>query len=626
MSYVTENLGRLQRFTGLTRQFEDLSAHPGVVVGRNRRGELTARYDKRGSSVFLHHPEQPIQEATELVSRFALDANCKHVLFYGVGLGYHIDAFVRKYPDMPFSIYEPDIDILYSLFSHRSMEAWDKGRLRNLYIERTAADSIRHLKDLIDKSSGNVFVYTLPSYLTLFKDQCRVFSENLKQTIKRKRVNLQVSYGFQRSWTDNCIANFSEVLATPDMLKLPGHPFRRQPAILVAAGPSLDEELDTLKEIKRRGAAYIFSVGSAINTLLEHDIYPDAACTYDPGSFNINVFQKIIERGISTIPLIFGTSVDRQTVERYPGPKLHMTTSQDLLSRYFIQFDDGSSPRVVNDASSISIVMLQLLARLGCSPIILVGQNCAYKNKKHYASGIGYGAEEHESGGLMVEDVTGALVETTPSFNLLREELEMYVRMLRPLEVINTTKGGARIEGVPFVELNALLQERLRETVVKPDWHRQPVCRWNTLFMKRQADRMERSQSVTHELIMQLSALLFELELRARKEQTHRLRDLFDRFDASFKSLQQEDFFQVFVMPMNRVQYEMLYGQVESLRLEKDPSRKAARMFELFGELILQCRDDLLKLDQSVPAVLAKLKDHGGEEYVKEKKIKADGV
>lgn len=72
--------------------------------------------------------------------------------------------------------------------------------------------------------------------------------------------------------------------------------FEGKPAIIVAAGPSLSEEFEHLKFIKENGLAYIFSVGSAINALIEHGIYPDAACTYDPKERNQNVIRIIKDR------------------------------------------------------------------------------------------------------------------------------------------------------------------------------------------------------------------------------------------------------------------------------------------------------------------------------------------
>lgn len=51
-------------------------------------------------------------------------------------------------------------------------------------------------------------------------------------------------------------------------------------AVLVAAGPSLDDNIEYLKDIK--GKAFILAVDSAIRMCEEHHIKPDGFATIDP--------------------------------------------------------------------------------------------------------------------------------------------------------------------------------------------------------------------------------------------------------------------------------------------------------------------------------------------------------
>ena len=145
--------------------------------------------------------------------------------------------------------------------------------------------------------------------------------------------------------------------------------FKGKPAMLVAAGPSLNEEIENIRYIKENGLAYIFSVGSAINTLIYHNIYPDAACTYDPTVNNQKVFAKVKEKNIKDIPMIFGSSVGYETLIDYPGKKYHMITSQDTVSNYYLKTEEEDRLDIVLDAPSIAVVTLQLLYVLGFNPV-----------------------------------------------------------------------------------------------------------------------------------------------------------------------------------------------------------------------------------------------------------------
>ena len=185
---------------------------------------------------------------------------------------------------------------------------------------------------------------------------------NMKSnTLKDKKSGIYTSYAFQKRWIINSMKNFGDVLSTPNIIIKKKGQFKDKPAILVAADPSLNEEIENLKYIKENGLAYIFSVGSDINTLIYHDICPDAACTYDPTENNQKVFAKVKESGIKDIPMIFGFSVGYETLIDYPGEKYHMITSQDTVSNYFLKTEESDRLEIVLDAYSIAVVTLQLL-------------------------------------------------------------------------------------------------------------------------------------------------------------------------------------------------------------------------------------------------------------------------
>mgnify|MGYP001187642567 CR=1 FL=1 len=86
---------------------------------------------------------------------------------------------------------------------------------------------------------------------------------------------------------------------------------------------------------------------------------PDAVCTYDPGQKNQLVFEKMIEKGINDIPMIFGSSVGYETLQKYDGPKVHFITSQDKTSMYFLQ-EQIDQNDLINDSPSIAVMMFQL--------------------------------------------------------------------------------------------------------------------------------------------------------------------------------------------------------------------------------------------------------------------------
>jgi len=63
--------------------------------------------------VYIHNRKNPRQEAKNFIEQFKNIPDHSDILFYGIGLGYHISTYAEKYPDKPFSIYEPIPEVFY---------------------------------------------------------------------------------------------------------------------------------------------------------------------------------------------------------------------------------------------------------------------------------------------------------------------------------------------------------------------------------------------------------------------------------------------------------------------------------------------------------------------------------
>ncbi|WP_139358261.1 motility associated factor glycosyltransferase family protein, partial [Heyndrickxia oleronia] len=323
---------------------------------------------------------------------------------------------------MKFSIYEPNKEILYHYLSKYNLKELPISNLQMIF-SCTDENSLRYeIQRLIQCVGNNILIAPLPVYEKMYKNEVSIIMESIKELLKDKKSSLIVDASFQKRWTINSIKNFPYVLKTANILQdVDKNAFREKPVILVAAGPSLSDEIENLRYIKEKGLAYIFSVGSAINALVEHDIYPDATCTYDPKERNQNVIKKVKDKNISNIPLIFGSSVGFETLNDYPGPMLHMITNQDTVSPTLL--GASGNIKIVNDAPSIAVVTFQLLNLLGFSQIILVGQNLGFRDNQRFAEGINYShipnklSIKEMQNALIVKDTEGNNIKTSEMYN-----------------------------------------------------------------------------------------------------------------------------------------------------------------------------------------------------------------
>ncbi len=565
-----------------------------VEVISAKNGTPTLVVDSEGKSLYLHSSYNPEAEAERFISQFTGVEEYSHVFFFGVGLGYHLKAFMKKYPEMDFTIYEPVPEILYTYLSTHLLTDLPVKNLKNLYVETSPANRPLLLKDFTDFSDGNVLFISLPSYERVFPDLTKSFLNSFQNIVASKRINLQATTVYQRKWTLNSIRNFKYLLETPNILSEKNR-FQGKPALIVAAGPSLMDEIDNIRYIKENGLAYIFSAGSGLVPLLNNNIYPEAATSYDPNNFD-GVYKQVIAKKITSIPLIFGSTVGT-SLQKYPGAMAHMINSQDTLAPYYLCFKNGGGIQTIYDSSTITVVLVQLLKYLGFDPLIFVGQNLAYRGEYRYAGGIPYYNpavnERWMKGAFLVEAVDGKKVYTFEGFNQMRKELQTLISNYRQGEFINTTKGGAKIDGTIFTPLEELIDQRLKNRVVDPDWFPTSFsCVYDLEHLLEQQKQMDNDYNKLAQNISRFKKAFFSLENLGSWANPDEVQKKINRFDRELKKLINNKFFVVFIQPSRRVHLEMIAKNIDEVRFENDPSKKSEKIIRVFKGFVNSLQSD----------------------------------
>ncbi|MEK4406551.1 6-hydroxymethylpterin diphosphokinase MptE-like protein [Sporosarcina sp. FSL K6-6792] len=570
-------------------EIENNESTGNVIVEQAKTGLPTLKIVLGGRTQYVHSKYDPVKDGERFVSKYENEIY-KYVLFVGTGLGYHINKFMEKYPDTKFSIYEPNEEVLLAYLSNIKLDELPLHNLIGIFTGTNNTVITNEMVQLLRLSRGILQIITLPLYEKLYSEQIDIIMKNILESLKEIRSTIATDASFQKRWTINSIKNFPTVLKTPNILHdIDKSAFEGKPAIIVAAGPSLNEEFENLRYIKENGLAYIFSVGSAINALIEHRIHPDAACTYDPTELNQFVIQKVKDDNIIDIPLVFGSSVGFETLAAYPGEMLHMITSQDTISPQLL--DTTQSIDIVMDAPSIALVTFQLLSQLRCNPIILVGQNLGYRDNKRYAAGIDYDfvenelSDEEKEDSYTVKDVYGNNIQTSDDFSRMRSQLEVHIKMNRNIEVLNTTKGGALIEGTSFVHLDELISERLKSEEVHYNWTEQSNS-YDITYTKKQLEKLSLAGRTCKKT---LQNALDELKRINGAIQTRKIKNMenhFVAFDKEFNKLKKNPFYSGFVEPMVRVQNKKVSEESQAIRYESDVLKKAEVVVHSFTRFI----------------------------------------
>lgn len=548
------------------KAWEEMNKDQNFFLEKARDGSDTLRFQNQEEQVYFHSKYNPTREAEVIIDKLEDKEEITEgtqIVFYGVGLGYHIDEFLKRYPNNTFYFVEPSIEVLDIYLQRKLLKDYS---LKNLKAIQCGINSLSLYQEIIQNRDKNLIICEHPVYFKVFEKEYSDFLDSIKKAVIEQRASLHTNYAFQKRWIINSINNFKVVLNTPNILMENNCIFERKTAILVSAGPSLNLEIENLKRIKNEGLAFIFTVGSAINTLVHHGIYPHAMCTYDPMEENQLAFEKINALKIDSIPMIFGTSVGYETLQQYPGSKFHMLTTQDTVSNYFLRTHDKREIGKVHDAPSIAVVTLELMVKLGFSQIVLVGQNLAYIDDLHYAEGIPYEVGKVNDV-LLTENVSGNKVETNQSFLSMKKALEERIKICNA-NVVNTTVNGAMIKGTTFKPLSKLLEETLTNKVINGHEF-EHIIRSGIYDMKyvfERIDNLKKEYDHYKILLIDIRSHIDELKELAVMNNVKRFKELHKRMDKLIHVLENNDFFKVFALPMNRVEYSVLVNDINKIK------------------------------------------------------------
>ncbi|MGG1518936.1 6-hydroxymethylpterin diphosphokinase MptE-like protein [Paenibacillus oryzisoli] len=598
---LTDNFVLLKaKYPFLINRIDLNGCNDTVQVIETKSGHPTLAVNHSVHIDYLHSKYNPVHEAEKFIEQY-VNVEHNHVLFYGVGLGYHIERFVKHFPAIPFSIYEPDIEVFRAFISHQNLNKWKM--LRHIYVESNVQQCRANAQDFVNQTDGQVTIITLPSYERIYAAAYKVFSESMQHCLQEARKMFQVRHAFEKKWIINSLDNFKYTLQAGNIFdKKPS--FEGKPILIVSAGPSLNEEIENLRYIKEHKSAYIFAVGSAISSLLHNGIIPDGACTYDPHFHNVNVIKKVIEEKIDSIPLIYGSTVGAGTLKDYPGPILSVFTDKDPVADMLLRRPGGVAFEKLEDAPSIAVIALQLCYHLGCNPIVMVGQNLGYRNNSYYAGGIQYGARGSQllqldiDDAFQVEDVFGDLIQTNWSFNTMRLSMEVYLKNYTDRMIINTTQGGAKIQGTQFMNLKDVMEQYLHlQDVVDTHWYVSQGPTYDFEFIREQSELLDRKYNDFSKQMETIISIFNEMNRCVKQKNAKKAFKLSQKFDSEFGIFQKNEYYKTILKPMNMLQLEWLSKQFDAIVYEPDMLVKTTKIIEKMGKVVYDIQRDLVMID-----------------------------
>lgn len=422
-----------------------------ITPVKTRSGAVTFRVEKSGRAIFLHSRYNPEEEAR----RFILDKGVNKgdlVVVYGFGLGYHIRELLKLVGnDGRVEVIEPNIELFREVMKHIDLSSFLTDKRLNLVlcndIGRVAGTAAGLLEEL-QARKGQLLIHRPSLELT------PEYAQPLKQALLEWQVKQDTVVRYAGLLDENLRENRKLIRKLPGVTRfLRG--YDGVPAMLVAAGPSLDQAIGHIRDIQHR--CLVITVGTALKPLLAYGIEPDLVIITDPHPI---VVKQIA--GVSTgAPLVAFSTVHPGILAGYPGPvMIACQRGVDMIEK--IAGETGEE--LIDTGGSVATAALDIAIRMGCNPILFAGLDLGYVLGKTHAAGT-----MHE--GLVIKDDLHlqeipdnqkTTIKTPLNFNIFRKWIEGRIEKTGAgTKFFNLSAEGALIKGAHYItwaEADALLR------------------------------------------------------------------------------------------------------------------------------------------------------------------------
>jgi hypothetical protein len=294
-------------------------------------------------------------------------------LFQGFGLGYQIEAFMEIFPESAVIILEPDLPLFIEAMRHRDLSTILSSPLVRFLLGIEPETVTQYLPE---NPTGELHVFKLRSVYLKDREYYRKADERIGQYSARREINRNTLRRFGTLWVKNLVMNLPTFGASEAVSSLVGI-FTGTPAVVCAAGPSLDSVLPRLAEFRER--CLLIAVDTSLRGLASQGLSADFTVVVDPQYLN----TRHIDRSRRSTGILVSESSTHPRVFRLISGKRYFGGSLFPLG-IRIEREFGSYGKL-GAGGSVATSAWDLARILGCSPIFMAGLDLSFpKNQTHY--------------------------------------------------------------------------------------------------------------------------------------------------------------------------------------------------------------------------------------------------
>ncbi len=460
-----------QRFPVLAKNYQleqtdDIPADfmAPIEILNSRQNVPTAKENGK----MLHSLYNPLREAEQAAD--ALKKNGKETcVFFSFGLGYTANAYARKFPDDTLILIESDARYFFTALS---LVDWtDVLSHKNLVI--ALQTEIEPLIQLIEQKGGieKCAVSENTSQSAHASDYFSALKELLERNKRKNQINNSTLEKFSSLWLKNSCRNLRNFALLDGVNiykdKLPPD----IPAVILAAGPTLQDVLPYLSDIKER--SLLIAVDTALRACLKQKVEPDFVILTDPQYYAYRHIAGLK----SPSSILITESAAYPAVYRFECRKTVLCSSLFPLGKY-IESLTGEKGEL-KAGGSVSTTAWEFARLAGAREIYFAGLDLGYPKLNTHIRGSTFEEQSHISSSRLnpaeksgCASLFGANMEECESYDgskiLTDDKMKMFAwwfesrqeEFKQKITTYSLSAKSLKIPGFKVGELKSLLQKR----------------------------------------------------------------------------------------------------------------------------------------------------------------------
>ncbi|HOX92815.1 MAG TPA: DUF115 domain-containing protein, partial [Spirochaetales bacterium] len=216
-----------------------------------------------------------------------------------------------------------------------------------------------------------------PAIASAYPNACKLIRAAYDRSRQKDRINAATLKRFGRRWVRNLSAN-THIFSSSDGIEAFAGAFSAMPAIVLAAGPSLDQVLPELTALRDR--CLLICVDTALRSVLRYGVQPDITVVVDPQYWN----ARHLDRCSADASFLVTEPAVWPSVLRTNCRRVFTCSSLYPLGRY-LDSAMGIHRGVLGAGGSVATSAWDLARLASCAPVYMAGLDLSFPDGKTHA-------------------------------------------------------------------------------------------------------------------------------------------------------------------------------------------------------------------------------------------------